>query len=150
MNTKRISILLLILAASLALSACLGAPKSTPVEGADREKVLAFSEPITDNVFKGLEARDYAVFSRDFDETMKKAVDEKAFNNLTGTLESKIGKYESRQIQSVQRFSNNVITVVYAAKFSGEDAVTTRVSFREGPPPQVAGLFFTSPKLTGK
>ena len=76
-----------------ALSACTAAPKSVVLDGADKESVLAISEPAADNLFAGLNAGDYAVFSRDFNAAMLKGIDEKGFTNLQGSITPKIGKY---------------------------------------------------------
>ncbi len=132
--------------ALLAISGCSFLPKSEPVEGTEREQALAVGEPLADNLFKGLSNQDYAAFSRDFDETMKKAMDEKAFNEMSQVFDAKIGAYQSREVQQVERVEN-LIVITYQGQFAKEANVDIRLTYREGTQPQIAGLWFDSPKL---
>jgi hypothetical protein len=144
---KRILLLTLILL--IAFTGCNTAPKPTTLDGQARDDALAYSEPIADNLFAGLVAGDYATFAKDFDPAMAKAMDEKAFASLKQMFDSKIGAYQSREVVQVDRLQNIVI-VTYKAKFENEDAVSVRVNLRDGTPPQVAGVWFDSPKLRQK
>jgi hypothetical protein len=140
---------IILLLALILLAGCSAMPKSSPVEGQQREQVLASSEPVADNLFKGMNDTDYATFSRDFDSAMKKGLDEKAFNTLTQTFSQKIGKYQSRQIEKVEQIEN-LYTVTYQAQFEKENPVSVRLTLRQATattPMQVAGLWFDSPKL---
>ncbi|MEW5940433.1 MAG: DUF3887 domain-containing protein [Chloroflexota bacterium] len=121
------------------LSAC--APKETPITGADRDAVLAYSEPKTDNLLAGLNVGDYAAFSRDFDEAMLKAIVESDFASLKADRDEKLGAYLSREVTSVSS-AGDFIVVVYAAKFEKEENVTVRVVFRAAEPHQISGLWF--------
>lgn len=125
------------------------APQVTPVEGTEREQVVAKTEPMADNLYQAMVSQDYAAFSKDFDPQMKKAMDEKAFQQMLATLDPKIGKYQSRQLQKVEKVQG-LYVLTYLAKFENEDNVTSRISFRPGDPMQVSGLWFNSPKLSGK
>ena len=44
------------------------------VTGSELDAVLAFSEPIAENMFAGYAANDYAAFSRDFDPDMQETI----------------------------------------------------------------------------
>ncbi len=130
------------------LAGCVG-PRTTSIEGAERDQVLAQAEPIADSLFQGMLDHDYAAFSRDFDPTMKKAMDETRFQTMMQTIDPLIGAYQSRQVASVER-SGNFIAVIYTVKFELEDAVTWRVVLAPGDVMQVSGLWYDSPKLRAK
>lgn len=142
-------IVLLTLILLITLTGCNLAPQPTTLESQERDDVLAYSEPIADNLFAGLVAGDYAAFAKDFDPDMVKAMDEKAFTSLKQMFDSKIGAYQSREVAKVERIQNMVI-VTYKAKFEQEEEVAVRLNLRDGTPPQVAGLWFDSPKLRQK
>ncbi len=146
MNTF-IKLLLLFAMAGMALAACSSSAK--PITGADRDAVLAYSEVKTDNLLTGLNAADYAAFSRDFDDKMKSAMPESAFIQSRQTVTGKIGKYVSRQVATVEQI-DKYIRVTYNAKFEQEDAVTVQVVFNDDANHQVSGLWYTSPKLRGQ
>jgi uncharacterized membrane protein YhfC len=114
--------------------------------GIERDAVLAYSEPMTDNLMSGLNANDYAVFSRDLNDKMKAAMPETALPNLQDKVMHVIGRNRSRQVNRVER-SSGFVTVVYDAQFDNEDQVTMRVSFEAAAPHAISGLWFDSAKL---
>jgi hypothetical protein len=134
------------LLAGLALTACAQAPKPELQEGVARDAVLAYSEPMVDNLLSGLNAADYAVFSRDFTDAMKKAIPEKSLAALVASTTGKIGPYVSREVDKVEKIGD-FYRVTYKAKFEKDDAVTMLITFSAADLHQVAGLFFTSDKL---
>lgn len=136
MKTKILSLLLVV----FLLSSC--APKPVILTGADREAVLAFSESMTDNLLAGLTAGDYAVFSRDFDADMLKAMPSAQFDALKADRDAKVGLYESRVVTDVYQ-QDDFYVVVYTAKFEKEAEVLVRVVFRLADPHQVSGLWFS-------
>jgi hypothetical protein len=136
--------LLCLFAMTLVIAAC-----SAPAEvltGAPRDAVLAYSEPQTAGLLSGLNANDYALFSRGFDDKMKTAMTPAAFATTQDKVVAKIGKYVSRQVDSVVK-QGDYVTVIYLAAFEGEDKVTVRVSFAAAAPHGIAGLWFDSVKL---
>lgn len=125
------------------LSACLGAPSVT---GTERDAVLAYSEPKTDNLLNGYNSGDYTVFARDFDDTMRKAENQDVFAQTRTQLLQKIGTYVSRRITDVVK-QDQYIVVLYSAKFAQADNVTVRVVFHPDGDHQITGLWFNSPAL---
>lgn len=143
-------ILALILAASSLTACSLGAPAAKTLTGADKDAVLVYSEPIADNLLAGYNSADYATFSKDFDDAMKKGIPEGSFkNSLLPTISGKIGNYVSRTVESVSQ-SSNFVTVVYNAKFEDDEPVVVRLSLSTNTPHQVTGLWFDSAKLRQK
>lgn len=132
---------LILLAALLALALAGCGSQGVTLTGAEREAVLAFSEPMTDNLLAGMNAGDYAVFSKDFDAAMSSAMSESQFADLKRDRDAKLGLYISRQVNSVVE-QGGFYVVIYDAKFEKDGAVTVRVVFRVESPHQVSGLWF--------
>ena len=111
------------------------------LEGVELDAVLAFSEPMTDNLLDGMKNGDYAFFSRDFDTTMQKAIDEKAFADLKTDRDSTLGMYISREVFQVTQ-DTDFYVVFYQAQFEKQSDVIMRVVFRVNEPHQISGLWF--------
>ncbi len=133
----------------LLFTGCDFMPQVSTVEGQERDEIVAQVEPIADNLFEAINAGNYIAFSRDFDETMKKALDEKAFNEMIQFFTPKIGAYQSRVIEKVE-LVDTLFVITYKAQYEQENAVSVRLSLRQGNPIQIASLFFDSPKLREK
>jgi hypothetical protein len=130
-------------------SGCDLMPQVSPVDGEERDQVLALAEPVADNLLQAMNTADYPGFSRDFDNTMKKSLDEKGFKEMLQFFNPKIGAYVSREVEKVEHV-DTLYVVTYNAKFEQEESVAVRLSLRQGDPIQVAGLYFDSPKLREK
>ena len=137
-------ILVLLLAAGL-LSALTAyrhkSPSGTMLSAAEQEAVLAFSEVETDNLMKGLNSGDYAVFSRDFSQAMLQALPRSRFVQWQHERESKLGWYLRREVQGMVKRSDGTYTVIYQASFQFNDDVLMRVVFRAEHPHQISGLW---------
>ncbi|MBI5030061.1 MAG: DUF3887 domain-containing protein [Chloroflexi bacterium] len=133
---------------SLVLVVLLGACSavSLPLSGSDRDAVLAYSEAKVDNLMQSMNNNDLAAFSRDLDDKMKGAFTADSFAKMQSQIGGKIGKYVSRQVSTVLR-TGDYVTIIYAARFENEDAVTMRVSLETAEPHRVSGLWFDSAKL---
>lgn len=135
---------LVVLAAVLACG-CTG--QETVVSGEEAAQVLAYAEPIADNVMQGFNEGNYTMYSRDFSPEMKRGLDAAAFERNREFVTSRIGLYESRS-DPVVTDTGEYIAVNYKAKFEGEDGVALRFVFRKGDEShQLHGLWFNSPKL---
>lgn len=141
--------LVALVAAALILSACGGAQTVT-LSGKARDDVLAYSEPLTDNLLAAMNEANYTRFVLNFDETMKKAVTEKAFQDMLSSTGSKLGAYQTREVTMVED-TGAYMRVTYTAKFANEEGVTVRVVFSDGASDHlISGLWFDSPKLRQK
>ena len=139
---KKIAVVMLAVVLAGLLSAC-GGSNETPVTGEAKEAVLAYSEAKTENLLSGMNAGDYAAFSKDFDQDMLNAMTEEEFTKLKKDRDNTLGQYVSRQVKDVmQSPSGDFIAVVYDAAFEKEEAVTMRVVFRAEEPNQISGLWF--------
>ncbi len=120
--------------------------------GGITEEDVAYAGPMTDNILVGIANNDYAVFSRDFSDTMKAAITKEGFDKLVSFLDTKIGEYKSKAFgQAADVTQNGVIytVVIYTAKYSDEPGdVLITVTFSAGEvQKKVEGLNFNSPKL---
>lgn len=123
--------------------------------GGMKESDVAYANDMTENMLQGLSQNDYGVFSRDFSETLKGAIDETAFAAMADQITPVIGTYESKAFAQAADTKQNDVTytmVVYKAKYSDEDAdvlVTVTFGGEEGSK-MIEGVFFNSPKLRGE
>ena len=127
----------------------LAACSPAELTGSDRDKVLAYSEPMADNLLTAINNGDYAHFTRDLDDAMLKAFPAAGLTQMHDQLNSKIGQYVSRQVTNVAP-SQAMMVVTYSAKYTLEDNVTVRIVFGGTPIIQITGLWFDSPKLRQK
>lgn len=130
----------------LGIVGCSALPQISVVEGQESDRIIALGDPLADNLFQGLSEENYSMFSRDFDSAMKKALDDKAFHEMARTFTAKIGRYQSRQVEKVERV-DTLYVITYQVKFEKEDPVSMRLSLRQEETLLVAGLYFDSPKL---
>ncbi len=134
----------LILAAllvSLLLAGCSSGPKGTQLDGDALDEALKYLDPAADNMLAGLKANDYAMFSRDFDDVMKTAIDETKFGALYRQLNDQIGEYQSRTLTRVTDFGDYV-TAEYAGVFAKSDKVNIVVTASKTEPHKLSGLYF--------
>jgi hypothetical protein len=137
---KKINIVLLAILLVSLLAGC-GGSQGTTITGADKDAVLAYSEAKTDNLLAGMNANDYAMFSKDFDQDMARAMSQAEFDKLKKDRDAKLGLYVSRTVNSVVQ-TGDFYAVIYDAKFEKDDAVTVRVVFRVAEPHEISGLWF--------
>jgi len=117
------------------------------VSGEERMAVLAYADPIADNLLQGFNDDSYTMYSRDFSEEMKRGLDEAAFQQNREFVTSRIGLYKSRGDPVVTE-SGEYIAVNYPSEFEHEGGVNVRLVFRKGDEShQLYGLWFNSPKL---
>ncbi|HCB50865.1 MAG TPA: hypothetical protein DEP47_15450 [Chloroflexi bacterium] len=122
-HLHRYSIVALLLSTLIWLTAC-----ERTLSGTERAAVLAFSEAITDNMFAGLAANDYAAFSRDFDSDMYERAPATEFSAWKEGLEDEFGAYLSRNVDKVTQ-SDEFYVVTYQATFEKEEQVTVTIAF---------------------
>ncbi|HEY9076808.1 MAG TPA: DUF3887 domain-containing protein [Anaerolineaceae bacterium] len=140
---------ILILFTILLLSLSTGCSQSRLLTGSEREQVLKIAEPYTDGILQGYNQNDYTQFSANFDNAMKKSLNQENFQALYQSFTAKIGKFESRQVTSVQA-TGTYFAINYLAKFEKEEKVSVRVVITNNEPFLVTGLWFDSPALRSR
>ena len=86
-----LGMVLLVFATTLA--ACTPKEEVVYIEGEERDLVAAQAEPFLQNILSGIANSDYALFTKDFDEGMLKAMTETQFESIVKTM----GKLEQPQ-----------------------------------------------------
>lgn len=107
-----------------------------------------YANAIAENILQALNKNDYAMYSEHFDEAMKSAVPEPAFNQMNTGIKEKIGDYVSKEYAAVQK-QGTYTSVFYVCKFTGESGkVTFKVVFSQiDGKTYVSGLWMDSPNL---
>jgi len=130
-----------------AVFACGCTSQETVLSGEEAAEVLAYADPVADNVMQGFNEGNYTMYSRDFGPEMKQALDEAAFERNRESVTSRIGLYESRREPAVTE-TGEFIAVTYKAAFEREDGVALRFVFKQGDEShQLYGLWFNSPMM---
>jgi hypothetical protein len=133
--------------AGVCVCGCTG--QETVISGEERTAVLAYADPIADNLLQGFNEGNYTLYSRDFSPEMKESLNETAFMQNREFVISRIGLYESRGDPVVTE-QGEYIAVNYPAKFERENDVNVRLVFRKGDDAHLLyGLWFNSPALQG-
>lgn len=145
---NRLSYLITIVVILVILGGCAASPRA--LEGAEREAVLAYAEPMADNELAALNANDFEAFIKDYDETMKEVFTPEKFDNLVTLVSTKLGKYQSREVAAVTAVGEDTVLVIYRADFENEKDVTVRLSFQPGGEHLIKGIWLDSPKLREK
>lgn len=142
---KRLTVLLVALSLIGLMTACqknAPAPGGAMLSEADRKAVLAFSEPLMDSMLDAWNADDYAAFSQDFSEEVLKSMPLEQFEKLKNDEFTGLGRYRSREVESVVHRGDGFYTVIYYAVFDNNNEVLLRVKFQAEEPHQISGLWF--------
>ena len=121
------------------LAAC--GSQETILTGDERGAVLNFSESKSENLLAGMNANDYAMFSRDFDSAMLSSLTQVGFVDMKKDRDAKLGLYVSRKVNSVIR-QGTYYVIIYDAIFEKDNAVVVRVVFNIAEPHLISGLWF--------
>ena len=85
-------------------------------------------DPIVDNIIDGMRTEDYAKYSRDFSESLKKALTEGAFLRDNRDMRSQLGECKSGEYMGFMNQAGSTM-VLYKARFSKtEDDLLIRLS----------------------
>lgn len=137
MTVKRfkIALLFIVMAGLLTAMAACNAPKAEKV---DVGEVQPYADPAADKIISGINEKDYAKFSGDFDQAMKEAVTEAKFNEIVEQL----GQCESLGITGADRVQG--YTRAYYKVKSGKlnREVTFMIVFSASGDRKVSGLFY--------
>lgn len=139
---RLINLFLGVMMLAVLLAACspASAPKGTALEGADRDQVLAYSEPLAEKTMLSLNGGDYSAFSEDLNDRMKAAMPQDAFDKLRSQLSNAVGAYQSRTVDRVVDYGE-FITVYYKVQYE-KKAGTMNMSFSKNEPHQISGMYF--------
>jgi hypothetical protein len=99
------------------------------------------AEPVAENYFDALKARDFARLTRDFSAQMKEAVTPARLEKEIATVEKDQGEFLSAEFDRIED-QKKLISVVYRASYSKGVTTTVRFIFRKDDPEfRVQGLW---------
>lgn len=110
--------------------------------------ILGIAEQITENILQAMNDDDYARYSENFDEQMRKALPEAKFRAVIPQIKARIGSYVAKEYLGMETRENYTI-VYYKAQFSGEPGtviVKNVLSSVDGAV-YVSGFWLDSPNL---
>jgi hypothetical protein len=126
---------------SLIVSGCTSKPAGKELSGTERDNTIAYIDPITDNILKGLAEGNYQEFSRDFNEKMAAALNQQQFETTKKQLDEQFGAYQSRSLTQAIDYGD-MVTAVYTGVFSKSPKVQILVTVTKADPHKVSGLYF--------
>ena len=140
---KKILVLMIVLLLEIYLTACQkSGPSGTMLSQAERKSVLEVSETKVDNLLEGWNEDNYAVFAQDFSQDLLKSMTREQYEKLRNDEFTGLGRYYSREVESVVQRSDGSYTVIYYAVFGNDDEVLMRVTFQADEPHEISGLRF--------
>ena len=119
-----------------------GCSSTEPLEyitGDEADKVTQAVEPMAQNILTGIETNDYALFSTDFNESMKKGLPEESFSTLVNSF-GKLGVSKKLQLLNIED-QGDYYGVNFGIAYSSS-TVTMRVVLAKSDLTKVSGLWF--------
>jgi hypothetical protein len=100
MKAKSLFFVIIIALVTLASAAC---STKAPVyaAGDQKDQAVAAADPIAKDILDGMQQNNYSLFTKDFDDTMLKAMPETSFNKMV-TQFSAFGTLKSSELINVQ------------------------------------------------
>ena len=138
MHKKQNLLLLLIIYVTILLVGCATPTQKVaiPVNFQDT------ANPMAENLVAGLNKQDYAIFTRDFDEKMLKALPSMAMIELHKILWNQNGNYQSLKNIKVFEEKGYIITIFNLVFEKGN--LDMQLVFTPKPPFKICGLWFPS------
>ncbi len=141
--------LIALIVISLFLVSCAVFPEKygIPLEGAEREKTVAQSDQIANEMLMSINTGDYDMFSRRFNQETRVHLPRKYFLEKRDRILGKLGKYKSYKLKGV--FSHGETTpAVYIAQFEKGKMTLLIILEQTGEGYVVGGVEMTSGKTT--
>jgi hypothetical protein len=110
--------------------------------GDDIATVKKVAEPLLDNVLKAMEAGDFAAYTRNFDETMRKVSDEADFKRANAIIKMLMGSYQSRELLGFLT-QKQLTIVLWKARYSDtkDDVLVRLVLSKNDDKIEISGLW---------
>ena len=102
--------------------------------------IQELSESMAENVLSSMQNQDYDAFIQDFDENMKNAMHQKAFEQMHASFKDKLGAYQDFSFQKVE-IEQGFIVAYFIAQFAKGD-VTLRLVLEPQEPYKISGMWF--------
>jgi hypothetical protein len=113
-----------------------------------QQAVLAWAEAEADNLLRGYNDREYAVFSRDLSDPARKKYTRSYFDGeFKVQVYDQFGKYLSREFAYIDPRIPGVMVVTWRGHFQRIDPMTFRLAYEEDSH-KIAGMEFRAPKAS--
>ena len=114
-------------------------------------EIREIADTMTENILVAMNEDNYLHFSKDFDEPMKNALNEKEYQETIPAIKDKIGNYISKEFVSIEKKDQYTI-IIYKAKFDQEpdDVIIRTVLSENNGNFLISGFWVNSPKLQNK
>jgi hypothetical protein len=96
--------------------------------------------PMAENLVAGLDKQDYAIFTRDFDEKLAKALPTTAMTELRKLLWDQNGNYQSMDFKQALEQKGFIVTIFNLVFEKGN--LDMQLVFTTEPPYKISGLWF--------
>ncbi len=136
MRKKLVSLRLVLISIIILITGC-SVPMPKVIIPPDFKEVAI---PMAENLVTGLDKQDYAIFTRDFDEKMVKALPTTAMTELRKLLWDQNGNYQSMDIKQVLEQKGFIVTIFNMAFEKGK--LDMQLVFTAEPPYKISGLWF--------
>ncbi len=126
----------LVLLTCVAVAGCAGGLKESDV---------SYADPVADNILAAIKDGDYAAFSRDFSDVMKKAIPEDSFQNEIVGWFGALGEMKGKTFAGAADKAENGINytiVIYKVKYEKADVQLTLTFGGSDEKKLVEGLFY--------
>jgi hypothetical protein len=133
---KNTTLFIFVLLLSLLLIGCSSSAAAAKLP----ENFADTAKPMAENLITGLQAQDYAIFSRDFNEKMVTAIPAAAMNEVHKLLWNQYGEYQSLQTEKISEEKGYWIGL-YEVEFE-KGKFTMQVVFSPESPHKISGLWF--------
>jgi len=128
-DKKNVKIFIIILLIIVLLSVCFIFASCNRSLSDEDLRIKNIIDPITENYFLSINAKDYDKFSKDFDNGMKKAVTEDNFTQLISQI-SGLGEYVPGSIKLIDVAREQGFTAAYyTLNFSAKNNVRVKMVF---------------------
>ena len=108
------------------------------VEKVNVDEVKAYADAAAEKIFTGINEKNYAKFSEDFDQTMKNAVTEAKFNEIT----TQLGQCESKGIIGADKTQGYTRAFYKASSSAFSRDLTFTIVFSTTGDKKVSGFFY--------
>lgn len=136
MFKKQKLFLLLLISLFITLTACVTPTPKVAIPANFRDT----ANPMAENLVAGLDKQDYAIFTRDFDDTMLKALPSTAMTELHKLLWNQNGNYQSLDIKKVFEEKGYIIAIYNLVFEKGN--LDMQLVFTPKSPFKISGLWF--------
>jgi len=138
---KRLIVLLLTLA--LVLAGC-SAGSAQDEAGND---IATYANPLADNLIAGILARDYATFSKDFDEAMLTGIPESGFQDILNLFDERVGDCTTHELTQAGVQKGYPYAIYTLQCENSKKGVFIRIVVTTEEPHKVTGLWFDGAEL---